>query len=94
MGKEFLELLEILHISCSKCLDTKMLWKARQNNDDMKGYFMILACNMCDDGNFIDYSDRSNHYVGDKPIFHYYDIEISTRLPTLRKLYDRIMGLE
>jgi ribosomal protein S27E len=88
MCNEYYDKLKILNINCPKCLDTKMLWKNRNNNIDGKGYFMIVSCNQCDNNHFIDYSLTSNIMYCSVPIFPYDNDSYIVRIPTVRKLYD------
>lgn len=85
---EFYELVKNLNIVCNKCLDTQLLWKNRNHNDDMKGYFIVISCDVCSDSRFIDYSHTSNMTFNGIPIFHIDSIEHSVRFPILRKLYN------
>jgi ribosomal protein S27E len=88
MCNEYYDKLKFLNINCSKCLDTKMLWKYRNNNMDGNGYFMIISCDDCDDNSFIDYSLTSNIMYCNVPIFPYDNDSYIVRISTIRKLYN------
>lgn len=81
-----------LNISCRKCLDTKIVWKQRNDNDDDLGWFVILNCDLCSDSLFVCYSKINNISIQGVPLFNIeYKEDIysrSTRLPILRKMYD------
>lgn len=93
MEKEFFDKINILKIHCVKCLDTKLVWKARKYNDNGLGYFMILSCDYCSDYTFIDYSKTSNLKISRIPIFNVEDNNkdiyfYMIRMPTLRFMTD------
>jgi hypothetical protein len=91
---EFNNKISILSIKCKKCLDTKLMWKQRSDNDDNLGWFIILNCDLCSDSLFVQYSNTNNLLLNGIPIFniHYteYQTDIysySIRIPIIRKLY-------
>ena len=94
MSQEFFDKIKALGINCYKCLDTRLVWKQRNNNEDGLGYFIMLTCDHCYNYSFVQYSKKSNIYINGVPIFNVdnnnvYDMYMQMeRLPTLRKLYD------
>lgn len=87
--------IKALNISCRKCLDTKLIWKQRSDNDDNLGWFVILNCDLCSDSLFVCYCEINNLSIQGIPIF---SIEYSEdpneiysrsiRLPILRRMYE------
>lgn len=86
---ELYEKIDMLHIKCSKCLDTRVLWKSIHNNK-LNNHFMIISCDRCSDCRFLDYSKTSNIKINNIPVFNYDTDEtdvyfFTTRIPYLRK---------
>lgn len=99
MCKEFHNKINDLGISCEKCLDTCLLWKVKDKDDDNIEYFMIIECDKCTnkttDDIVISYSKTSNLKYKEVPLFNKKDDGYITRLPILRKLYEsRIIKTE
>lgn len=100
MCNEFYTKIEILGISCTKCLDTHLLWKNKDikhnTPDNYDKLFVIVKCDKCssnNDENFAIYVKTSNLYFNNIPLFNIYDNyddNYIVRLPTVRKLYDEM----
>ncbi len=97
-NREFLEKIRELNISCIKCLDSQMLWKNRNNNDDGLGWFIVVMCDRCNpEPYFLDYSMTSNLIINGTPIFNMDDNpdEYSiVRFPIVRKMYDFYISMK
>jgi hypothetical protein len=99
MCSEFNQKISELGIKCSKCLDTKFLWKKGYVKDikeitciNNENYFEIIRCDMCvscfdTEKNTVRISKTSNLTYNNIPIFYFEDDNYIVRLPTVRKLY-------
>jgi hypothetical protein len=94
MSKELKKKIIELNIHCKKCLDSKLMWKQRNYNDDNLGWFIILNCDLCSDSLFLQYSNTNNIIIKGIPIFNIYYKEdqddfysSSIRLPIIRKMF-------
>jgi DNA-directed RNA polymerase subunit RPC12/RpoP len=74
MSNEIELYMKLLNIACPKCLDTKILWKQRNNVHwarlDGKGDYELLHCTQCSDGKWIQHSWTNMHAINNIPIFH------------------------
>ena len=93
MNNELSTKIKKLGILCTKCLDTKFMWKERYNNDGL-GWFIILNCDLCSDSLFVGYSYTNNLSLKGIPLFNIFytqdpnDIySYSIRLPIVRQMY-------
>lgn len=66
--------MSLSNVKCLKCLDTKIVWKERDNVHwarlDGKGDYELLNCPQCSDGKWIQTSWTNMHAINNIPIFH------------------------
>lgn len=91
---ELYEKIDILNIKCSKCLDSRVLWKSvnsvNTSHSLNTNHFIIISCDRCSDCRFLDYSNTSNIKIDNIPIFNADTDEtdvyfFTARIPFLRK---------
>lgn len=75
-------------IKCIKCLDTKLLWKDRDNLPfsawDGRGNYDYINCTSCSDGGWNHCSHINTEKMGNKLILHYNETHWDSRYSILR----------
>jgi len=89
--------MKMLNISCSRCLDTKILWKGRDNvffaRMDGQGDYDVINCDKCNNGKWNRCSATTEIYVNDIHAFHKADGDWHV-LETLKKMVKPILELQ
>ena len=79
MSNELMDLMKTFDITCTRCLDTKILWRQRENvffaRMDGHGDYDILNCDKCCDGLFNKFVHNKDIVINDIHIFNVADGE-------------------
>jgi len=97
MSEEIQKYMKILNIKCSRCLDTQILWKGRDNvffaRMDGRGDYDIMNCDKCSGGGWNRCSHTKDVYVKGIHAFHVADGEwhaLETLRPIVKPHLERI----
>jgi hypothetical protein len=89
--------MKMLNLNCSRCLDTKILWKGRDNvafaRMDGRGDYDVLNCDKCNNGNWNRCSSTTEIFVNNIHAFHKADGDWHV-LETLKKMVKPILDLQ
>ena len=98
---EIQKYIKILNIKCSRCLDTKILWKGRDNvfwaRMDGRGDYDVLHCDKCSGGGWNRCSHTTDIYARGIHAFHVADGEwhvLETLRPLVKPYLDHIAQME
>lgn len=98
---EIQKYIKILNINCPRCLDTKILWKGRDNvfwaRMDGRGDYDVLHCDKCSGGGWNRCSHTTDIYVRGIHAFHVADGEwhvLETLRPLVKPYLDHIAQME
>ena len=93
--------MKILNIECPRCLDTKILWKGRDNvfwaRMDGRGDYDVLHCDKCSGGGWNRCSHTTDIYARGLHAFHVADGEwhvLETLRPLVKPYLDHIAHTE
>ena len=93
--------MKILNINCPRCLDTKILWKGRDNvfwaRMDGRGDYDVLHCDKCSGGGWNRCSHTTDIYARGLHAFHVADGEwhvLETLRPLVKPYLDNIAHME
>ena len=98
---EIQKYIKILNINCSRCLDTKILWKGRDNvfwaRMDGRGDYDVMHCDKCSGGSWNRCSHTTDIYARGIHAFHVADGEwhvLETLRPMVKPYLDHIAQME
>ncbi len=101
MSEEIQKYIKILNIECPRCLDTKILWKGRDNvfwaRMDGRGDYDVLHCDRCSGGGWNRCSPTTDIYARGIHAFHVADGEwhvLETLRPIVKPYLDNIIHIE
>ena len=101
MAEEIQKYIKILNIDCPRCLDTKILWKGRDNvfwaRMDGRGDYDVLHCDRCSGGGWNRCSHTTDIYARGIHAFHVADGEwhvLETLRPLVKPYLDHIAQME
>ena len=98
---EIQKYIKILNIECPRCLDTKILWKGRENvfwaRMDGRGDYDVMNCDKCSGGGWNRCSYTTDIYARGIHAFHVADGEwhvLETLRPIIKPYLDNIAHIE
>jgi hypothetical protein len=98
---EIQKYIKILNINCPRCLDTKILWKGRDNvfwaRIDGRGDYDVMHCDKCSGGGWNRCSHTTDIYARGIHAFHVADGEwhvLETLRPMVKPYLDHIAQME
>jgi hypothetical protein len=101
MSEEIQKYIKILNINCPRCLDTKILWKGRDNvfwaRMDGRGDYDVINCDRCSGGGWNRCSHTTDIYARGIHAFHVADGEwhvLETLRPIVKPYLDNIVHME
>jgi len=101
MSEEIQKYIKILNINCPRCLDTKILWKGRDNvfwaRMDGRGDYDVLHCDRCSGGGWNRCSHTTDIYARGIHAFHVADGEwhvLEILRPLVKPYLDHIAQME
>lgn len=101
MSEEIQKYIKILNVKCPRCLDTKILWKGRDNvfwaRMDGRGDYDVMHCDKCSGGGWNRCSHTTDIYARGIHAFHVADGEwhvLEALRPMVKPYLDHIAHME
>ena len=97
MSNQLDGMIKLLNIKCKTCLDTKVLWKNRDNvffaRMDGRGEYDVNNCNVCSGGGWNRCSTTNEIYINDIRVLYVNDGD-QQRINALEKKADTVLRLK